>query len=83
MSKTPITDAVEASNPLFAVDGKRYWTIPSETARALEIAANGLRDAIDDILGEAAFEGLPDSKQEQLRSALANLSALQPKEPHE
>jgi hypothetical protein len=42
----------------------------------LEELANEMYDALDDIIGEAGFEGLPDSKQDAIYAVIAKAKSL-------
>lgn len=42
----------------------------------LEAIANEMYDALDDIIGEAGFEGLPDSKQDAIYAIMDKVKSL-------
>ena len=48
---------------------KGNWCKAGDVAK-LEELANEMYDALDDIIGEAGFEGLPDSKQDAISAVL-------------
>lgn len=51
------------------------WCNSDDVAKLEEIA-NEMYDALDDIIGEAGFEGLPDSKQDAISAVLAKAKTL-------
>ena len=58
-----------------APDPYGKWCEAKDVAE-LEAIANEMYDALDDIIGEAGFEGLPDSKQDAIYAIMDKVKSL-------
>ena len=58
---------METKHIIYDTPQEREW----KRLNRLEKAAPEMLQALEDIIGEAAFEGLPESKQEAIHAAIA------------